>query len=153
MSATPTIDPQAFKTAAREQWDRSAAGWNDYSAPIRAWLGTATEAMLDMAGVGPGARVLDVAAGAGDQTLDIARRVGPGGHVLAIDLSPAILAFAQRNAAQAGLDNVQTQVGDGEDLPVESASFDAAVSALRIAEARVNTAQTRLARRSGFAAR
>jgi ubiquinone/menaquinone biosynthesis C-methylase UbiE len=42
--------------------------------------------MLDMAGVGAGARVLDVAAGAGGQTLAAARRVGPSGSVLATDI-------------------------------------------------------------------
>jgi SAM-dependent methyltransferase len=86
--------------------------------------------MLGMAGVGPGMRVLDVAAGAGDQTLAIAERVGPTGQVLATDLSPAILALARHNAAQAGHTNVRTQVADGEDLRVDAASFDAAVCRL-----------------------
>jgi SAM-dependent methyltransferase len=86
--------------------------------------------MLDMAGIGPGAAVLDVAAGAGDQTLDIARRVGPTGRVLASDLSPAILALALQNAQRSGLRNVQTLVADGEDLAVEPASFDAVVCRL-----------------------
>ena len=83
--STPVANPdtQAFKTAVREQWDRSAQGWNDHTSEIRAWLRQATDAMLDMAGVGPGASVLDVAAGAGDQTLDIAQRVGPQGRALA----------------------------------------------------------------------
>ena len=69
MSAVPAPDPQAFKAAVRKQWDQAAAGWNEHTPQIRAWLRQATEAMLDMAGVAPGARVLDVAAGAGDQTL------------------------------------------------------------------------------------
>jgi SAM-dependent methyltransferase len=127
-SATPNLQP--FKTAVREQWDRSAQGWNDHTTEIRAWLRLATDAMLDMAGVSPGASVLDVAAGAGDQTLDIAHRVGPKGRVLATDLSPAILALAQNNARDASLNNVQTLVADGEELPVEPASFDAVVCRL-----------------------
>jgi SAM-dependent methyltransferase len=86
--------------------------------------------MLDMAGIVPGASVLDVAAGAGDQTLDIAQRIGPQGRVLATDLSPGILALAQKNARQAGFHNVQTHVADGEDLQVEPASFDAVVCRL-----------------------
>ena len=69
---------------------------------LRAWLGPATEIMLDMAKVGPGHRVLDVAAGAGDQTLQAAERVGPTGHVLATDISPNILAFAERTHAMPG---------------------------------------------------
>ncbi len=107
MTTAQAIDPQAFKAALREQWNESAAGWNAHAPQIRAWLATATEAMLDLTGVRPGSRVLDVAAGSGDQTLDIARRVGPDGHVLATDLSPAILALAQRNAADAGFRNVR----------------------------------------------
>lgn len=130
--ANPTIAPdsQAFKTMVRAQWDRSAQGWNDHSAEIRVWLRQATDAMLDMAGVNAGASVLDVAAGAGDQTLDIAQRVGPQGRVLATDLSKAILMLAQRNAQLSGMHNIQTLVADGEDLPVEPASFDAAVCRL-----------------------
>lgn len=86
--------------------------------------------MLAMAGVRPGARVLDVAAGAGDQTLDIAERVGPAGAVLATDLSPAILAFARANAARAGYRNVETLAADAERLELPEASFDAAVCRL-----------------------
>jgi ubiquinone/menaquinone biosynthesis C-methylase UbiE len=65
--------------------------------------------MLDGAGVRAGARVLDVAAGAGGQTLAAARRVGPAGHVLATDLSPAILEHAAAAARSAGLENVETE--------------------------------------------
>jgi SAM-dependent methyltransferase len=83
-----------------------------------------------MAGVRAGARVLDVAAGAGEQTLHLAQAVGPQGHVLATDLSPAILALARRHAARAGLAQVDTRVADGEDLQVAAASFDAAVCRL-----------------------
>jgi len=126
---TPPDGP-AFKAAAREQWDRSAPGWNAHTAEIRAWLRPATDAMIDMAGVGPGDAVLDVAAGAGDQSLDIAQRVGPTGRVLATDLSPAILALARDNARLAGHGNVQTLVADGEALPVPPASFDAVVCRL-----------------------
>lgn len=125
-----TQDTKAFKSAVREQWDRSAEGWNDHTSEIRAWLRQASDAMLDMAGIVPGASVLDVAAGAGDQTLDIAQRIGPQGHVLATDLSPGILALAQMNARQAGFHNVQTLAADGEDLQVEPASFDAVVCRL-----------------------
>jgi ubiquinone/menaquinone biosynthesis C-methylase UbiE len=123
-------DPQAFKAAMRDQWDRSAQGWNDHAAPIGAWLARATDAMLEMAGVRPGARVLDVAAGAGEQTLTIAERVGSSGFVLATDLSPAIVALAQANAQRAGYGHVRAQVADGERLGVEPASFDVAVSRL-----------------------
>ena len=111
-----TFDPQQFKLATREQWDQHAKGWDDKGPQIRAWLRDATDAMIEMAGIKPGMRVLDVAAGAGDQTLDIARRVGPQGSVLATDLSPAILEFAKENAERASFRNVRTQAEDGENL-------------------------------------
>lgn len=130
MTTTQPIDAESFKSSMREQWDNAAPGWDAHTAAIRAWLAPATEAMLDMAGVADGMRVLDVAAGAGDQTLDVARRVGPAGYVLATDLSPAILALARQRAAQSGVANVQTRVADGEQLGVDAGSFDAVVCRL-----------------------
>ena len=131
MSALHTApDLQSFKSAVRDQWDKSAEGWNDHTPIIRAWLGSATQAMMDKANIRLHSRVLDVAAGAGDQTLDIAKRVGPLGFVMATDLSPVILELAKTNATRAGYMNVDTLVADGENMALESASFDAAVCRL-----------------------
>lgn len=128
--ATTPADAEAFKFATRRQWDQAASGWNAHTAQIREWLQPATEAMLEMAGVRRGARVLDVAAGAGDQTLDIAQRVGPDGYVLATDLSASILEFAKGNARRAGYGNVGTLVADGESLQIDEGGFDATVCRL-----------------------
>jgi len=123
-----TFDPEAYKRTTREQWQTAAEPWHRWGPAIEEWLGAATEAMLDMAAVRPGARVLDVAAGAGGQTLAAARRVGPDGSVLATDIAPDILAYAERAARDAGLANVATRVMDGEGLDVEERCFDAAIS-------------------------
>jgi SAM-dependent methyltransferase len=123
-----TFDPAAYKDTTREQWQAAANAWNEWGPLLRAWLGPATEIMLDMAKIRPGSRVLDVAAGAGDQTLQTAARVGPNGYVLASDISSKILDFAARNARAAGYANVETKVLDGEDLVVPEASFDAVIS-------------------------
>ena len=128
--ATITTDAEAFKFATRRQWDQAASGWNAHTAQIREWLQPATEAMLEMAGVRRGMRVLDVAAGAGDQTLDIAQRVGPDGYVLATDLSASILEFAKSNARRAGYENVGTLMADGESLQIDEGGFDATVCRL-----------------------
>lgn len=130
MTAALAFDQDEFKRAAREQWDIAAGGWNDNGAKIRAWLREATDAMLAMADVQSGGHVLDVAAGAGDQTLDVAARVGPNGHVLATDLSPAILALARDNLERAGLRNVETRVAAGDALPAADGTFDAVISRL-----------------------
>ena len=127
---TAPFDAAKFKLDTRVQWDKHAKGWNDHRAEIRQWLRNATDAMLAMAAVAPGSRVLDVAAGAGDQTLEIASRVGQTGYVLATDLSPAILHLADENARRAGYTNVATKVADGEGLGIRENVFDAAVCRL-----------------------
>jgi len=124
------MNAETFKRATLTQWEKAASGWNDHSPQIRAWLRAATDAMLAMAGVAAGCRVLDVAAGAGDQTVDIAGRVGPQGYVLATDFSPAILAYAKAKAARADHANVETLAADAERLEVEEGRFDAAVCRL-----------------------
>lgn len=130
MNQTGSPEGAALKALVRQQWDQDGAGWNDYTPQIRAWLREATDAMLALADIREGSKVLDIAAGAGDQTLDVAKRVGPAGTVLATDLSPGILAYAKANAAAAGYTNVETKVADGEDLGVPEASFDAAICRL-----------------------
>ena len=89
--------------------------------------GPATELMLDLADVRIGSRVLDVAAGTGDQTLFAARRVGPNGYVLATDISPGMLNAAAEAARKAGLTNVETRVMDAESLDLDEDSFDAVI--------------------------
>lgn len=126
--SSPTFDADAYKRTTREQWQAAAEPWHRWGPTLEGWLGEATEAMLDMAEVHAGARVLDVAAGAGGQTLTTARRVGPQGSVLATDLSESILAFAEQTAREAGLANVTTRVMDGERLDVPDGSFDAVIS-------------------------
>lgn len=125
---TTTFDATAYKSTTRAQWEDAAEAWHRWGPTIETWLGAATERMLDAAALAPGQRVLDVAAGAGGQTLAAARRVGSGGHVLATDISPAILRHAAAAAAEAGLTNVETREVDGENLSVEPAGYDAVIS-------------------------
>jgi len=124
-----SFDPDKYKQTTRRQWEDYAEGWNAWAPLLEDWLGDATERMLDMAGVVSGGRVVDVAAGAGGQSLAAARRVGPGGSVLATDLSPTILTYAAKAAADAGLGNLSTQELDGEKLTeLRAGSFDSAIS-------------------------
>lgn len=123
------FDPDKYKQTTRRQWEDYAEGWNAWAPLLESWLGDATERMLDMAGVGAGSRVVDVAAGAGGQSIAAARRVGPDGSVLATDLSPTILTYAAKAAADVGLDNLSTRELDGEKLTeLPAGSFDAAIS-------------------------
>ena len=92
--------------------------------------GPATEIMLDLAEVRTGSRVLDVAAGTGDQTVMAAQRAGPTGYVLATDISASMLKLAAEAAREAGLTNVQTRVMDAENFDLDADSFDAVICQL-----------------------
>src|SRR5581483_7203782 len=113
---TAAFDPVAYKETTRQQWQDAAEAWHRWGPTLEDWLAEATEAMLDLADVGAGTRVLDLAAGAGGQTLAAARRVGPAGAVLATDISSNILEFAAHEARAAGLTNVAVRTMDGEEL-------------------------------------
>lgn len=123
------FDPISYKATTRQQWEDAAEAWDRWGPTLEAWLGDATGRMLDAAGVRPRSRVLDVAAGAGGQTLAAARRAGADGRVVATDISPTILTYAAKAAAEAGLTNVETLEADGESLDgLGDAAFDAVIS-------------------------
>jgi ubiquinone/menaquinone biosynthesis C-methylase UbiE len=71
---------------------------------------------------------LDVAAGAGEQSITAAEKVGPNGYVLATDLAPKILEFALELANEKGINNIETKEMDGENLTVSDNSFDTVIS-------------------------
>ena len=125
---TKAFDATTYKTTTRAQWQAAAEAWDRWEPTIDDWLGAATETMLDCARIGTGSRVLDVAAGAGGQTLAAARRVGPTGRVLATDIAPAILEYADARLRTAGFSNIETAEMDGEHLDVPAGSFDAVIS-------------------------
>jgi SAM-dependent methyltransferase len=110
----------------------AAAGWQRSGVARAQILAPLTERMLDLAGVDIGHRVLDVAAGTGEQTLLAAQRVGPTGAVLATDIAARMLALAEEAVARAGLGNVETRVLDARDLNLEPESFDAAIARLAL---------------------
>ena len=125
-----SFDPLQYKTTTRQQWEDAAEAWHRWGPTIEAWTGEATERMLDRAGIGAGSVVLDVAAGAGGQTLAAARRVGADGRVVATDISPTILTYAAKQAAEEGLTNVETVEADGEHLGAAGDGYDAAITRL-----------------------
>ena len=106
-----------------EAWQRSSAARN-------VTLAAATERMLDLAALRPGARVLDLGTGTGDQAFAAAARVGPRGHVLATDISAQMVAAAAASAAHAGLGNVDTRMLDVAKIDLEPDWWDAVISRL-----------------------
>jgi ubiquinone/menaquinone biosynthesis C-methylase UbiE len=114
----------------RDTWESAAPGWAKWEEKLSAGLEDATDALLDMASVAPGMRVIDLACGAGHQSLRAARRVGPTGQILAIDISPTMLEHLRQNARRAGLDNIDTIESAVEDLDTMQGRYDAAICRL-----------------------
>ncbi len=120
------------KSEIQQQWESAAPGWAGWGATLADWMAPATEAMFALASIEAGSRVLDLACGAGGQTLLAARKVGPQGHVVASDISDTMLRHVRENARTAGLDNVPTLPGAAEDLVLDPDAFDAVVCQLAL---------------------
>lgn len=122
------IDPVGFREAQHKHWDAAAVGWIEWREFNDRADRHISERLVELAGVQPGSRVLDVAAGYGEPALTAARKAGPEGRVVATDISPEMLAFGRERAAAAGLDNVEFLESDASSLDFPPGSFDAAVS-------------------------
>ena len=83
---------------------------------------------VTLAELKPGEVVLDLGSGGGLDCLLAARRVGPTGRVIGVDMTPEMLSLAWNNAAKAGLTNIDFRHGTIEELPVESNSVDVVIS-------------------------
>ena len=90
-------EAEAFKQRIREQYDEIAERWHRWTPAMSAQYAPATELMLDLAHLRPGDQVLDIAAGDGYQSIAAALRVGPTGHVLAVDLARSDRGFGGRH--------------------------------------------------------
>jgi ubiquinone/menaquinone biosynthesis C-methylase UbiE len=105
----------------RAAWDRIATGYDDFVTPTNMW---AANEGLRHAGLSPGMRFLDVAAGSGALSIPAARL---GARVLSTDMSPVMLERLKARARKEGL-NVETRVMDGHALELEDNTFDVAGS-------------------------
>lgn len=101
----------------RDAWDNIAAGYDEFVTPTHMWL--ASEG-LRRAGLRPGMRFLDVAAGSGALSIPAARL---GAQVLSTDLSSTMLERLKARARQEGL-NLETRIMDGHALELEESTFD-----------------------------
>lgn len=88
-------------------------------------------AVVDLAALSAGERVLDVGCGTGSLAIALKGAVGPTGSVLGIDASPEMIDVARRNASKAGVD-VNFQLALGEAIPFAKGTFDLVVSQLAV---------------------
>lgn len=103
--------------------------WRKYDDVETRLTAHVSERMLDLAKLGSGMRVLDLASGRGEPAIRAAHRVGPRGSVLGFDMSDPILMMARERAAREGLTNIDLVTSDDsvmDTLPEDS--FDAATS-------------------------
>jgi ubiquinone/menaquinone biosynthesis C-methylase UbiE len=80
----------------------------------------------DRVGIQPGERVLELGPGPGAFTVDAARRAGPQGRIIAVDIQPEMIAWVEQRVREAGLSNVETHVAGAYELPLENESIDRA---------------------------
>jgi enediyne biosynthesis protein CalE5 len=123
-----TVNAVEFRDGQRRQWNSAAAGWRKWSEMIDGAASGISERLVELAGVEPGSRVLDVAAGYGEPSLSAARAAGAEGAVLATDISAEMIAFGRERAAATGLENIEFVQSDAVSLDFPEASFDAALS-------------------------
>ncbi len=106
--------------------------WNETSGPkwvaladvLDAQIGPLGELAMARAALRAGERVLDVGCGCGQTILELARRVGPRGHVQGIDISGPMLARARERARQGGVSNAEFLLADAQTAALERGRFD-----------------------------
>jgi ubiquinone/menaquinone biosynthesis C-methylase UbiE len=114
------------------EWRESAFYWQKHAGTIHTMFGPVTQALIEDADIIEGEAVLDVAGGAGEPSLTIAKTVGPTGWVTCTDAVAEMVDAAQSEAQRRGLTNVAFKQCAADSLPFESKSFDAVVSRLGI---------------------
>ena len=96
-------------------WDNAAAGWQNWWETIERGAQKVSNKLVELAEIKPGDKVLDIATGIGEPAVTAARSVKPNGKVVAIDISPQMLAIAKTRAKSLGLDDIiEFRENDGE---------------------------------------
>jgi SAM-dependent methyltransferase len=106
--------PGPMSSAERDFWDRRAASWERRADAVNAFTDAYGAAAMDALAAVPGERILDIGCGPGTTTLALAGRVAPGGVVVGVDISSAMLEAASRRALAAGLTNVDFVTADAQ---------------------------------------
>jgi SAM-dependent methyltransferase len=122
------MDATEFRERQRQDWNTASTGWHDWQEQIDRDTRRISERLVELAGIKAGDRVLDIACGYGEPSLTAAKVVGPGGSVVATDISSQMLACGRDRAAAAGVENIDFVESDAASLDFPQGSFDAAVS-------------------------
>jgi SAM-dependent methyltransferase len=118
----PTDETEVFGERLYDPEDRASATDVAVAASMGCGVPTAVAALHE------GETVLDLGSGAGADVLISARRVGPTGRAIGVDMTDEMLELARKSAAQAGASNVEFRKGTIEALPLPDASVDVVIS-------------------------
>jgi len=119
------VDPDAYRAAQREQWERSAAGWERRREQIQRFNAPLSQRLIEGIDPQPGQTILELAAGPGDTGLMAAQLVAPAGKLILTDGVEPMLDVARRRAAALGIENVEFKLVDAEWIDLPTASVDA----------------------------
>ncbi len=118
---------QTSNSELRATWEFAAPGWAKWETAFSDGLADVTDTLISMAGIELGYRVLDLACGAGAQTIQAAKRVGSNGVIVASDISSTMLQHVRQHAEREGIGNIETLECAAEDLSAKLVPFDAAM--------------------------
>ena len=150
MTVPINVDMQALRVAIQDEYAEVATtpekGFHFHTGrPLASMLGyepsetdpLPNSVIESFAGVGnpfifgklnPGELVIEIGSGAGFDAVLAARQIGPTGHVIGVDMTPAMLEKARANATLLGLSNVDFRQGYMEELPIDDATADVVIS-------------------------
>ena len=111
-----------------EYWERRSSSWIEAEDYITLVTGSFGRRAMECLALEPGRRVLDVGCGTGSTTIELARRVSPGGTAVGIDIAPSMLKAARSRAESQGVDTVEFVVGDAQSGDLGRGTFDAVFS-------------------------
>ncbi len=115
---------ECCRTSSRVQLEEHGAG----TAPLEGVASFGCGSPLAFANISRGQTVLDLGAGAGPDLIMAARKVGPTGKAIGLDMTPEMIDACRKNLEAAGITNAEVRLGEMEDMPVADAEVDWIIS-------------------------
>ncbi|GAA2259190.1 class I SAM-dependent methyltransferase [Streptomyces amakusaensis] len=123
------METAAYKMKVTDAFNEAASTYDRMGVEFFTPMG---RRLVERVGPRPGDRVLDIGCGRGATLLPAARLIGPTGHALGIDIAPAMVEEARREADRQGVGNVELRVMDGEHPDLPARSFDLALGSYSV---------------------
>jgi ubiquinone/menaquinone biosynthesis C-methylase UbiE len=119
-----SLEPEDFRERVHQSWTDGVAAWRKWNPELVTQGKSATAAIVEASGAGPGMNVLDLASGTGEPALSLAEAVGNSGRVVATDLVPGMLDVIKDHVGRLQITNLTCEQADPEHLQFADESFD-----------------------------